>query len=97
MDWPCTAGYVRAIAEHLGIPIYFPWREGGFARELDRNDAPTAPIRFETPDGLSYAGGNGPAGTCGLFPQTSADLLVPKIPNGGGRSSCVVVASRRRL
>ena len=76
MDWPCTAGYVRAIADHLGIPVYFSWREGGFARELDRNDAPTAPIRFETPDGLGQAGGNGPAGTRGLFPQTAADLRV---------------------
>ena len=23
MDWPCTAGYVRAIAEHLGLRVYF--------------------------------------------------------------------------
>ncbi len=76
MDWPCTAGYVRAIADHLGIPLFFSWREGGFARELDRADAPTAPIRFETPDGIGIAGGNGPAGTRGLFPQTAADLRV---------------------
>jgi len=76
MDWPCTAGYVRAIADHLGIPIYFSWREGGFARELARADAPTAPILFETPSGIGRAGGNGPAGTRGLFPQTSFDLRV---------------------
>lgn len=76
MDWPCTPGYVRAIAAHVGIPVYFSWREGGFARELDRTDAPTAPIRFETPDGIGQAGGNGPAGTRGLFPQTAADLRV---------------------
>ncbi len=76
MDWPCTTGYVRAIADQLGIPVYFSWREGGFARELDRADAPTAPIWFETLDGLGHAGGNGPAGTRGLFPQTSADLRV---------------------
>jgi 3'-phosphoadenosine 5'-phosphosulfate sulfotransferase (PAPS reductase)/FAD synthetase len=76
MDWPCTAGYVRAIADHLGIPIYFSWREGGFARELARADAPTAPILFETPNGIGLAGGHGPAGTRGLFPQTSPDLRV---------------------
>ena len=76
MDWPCTAGYVRAIAGHLSIPVYFSWREGGFARELDRTDAPTAPIRFETPEGIGQAGGTGPAGTRGLFPQTTADLRV---------------------
>jgi 3'-phosphoadenosine 5'-phosphosulfate sulfotransferase (PAPS reductase)/FAD synthetase len=76
MDWPCTPAYVRAIADHLRIPIYFSWREGGFARELDRSDAPTAPIRFETPDGMGSAGGNGPVGTRGLFPQTAADLRI---------------------
>ncbi|PZU06522.1 phosphoadenosine phosphosulfate reductase family protein [Sphingomonas sp.] len=76
MDWPCTAGYVGAIAGHLGIPVYFSWREGGFARELDRNGTSTAPIRFETPTGIGRAGGFGRAGTRGLFPQTSADLRV---------------------
>lgn len=76
MDWSCTAGYVRAIADHPGLRLYFSWREGGFARELDRADAPTAPIRFETPDGIGHAGGKGPAGTRGLFPQTAADLRV---------------------
>lgn len=76
MDWPCTPAYVRAIADHLTIPVYLSWRDGGFARELDRADAPTAPIRFETPEGMGSAGGNGPANTRGLFPQTSADLRV---------------------
>ncbi|WP_306286124.1 hypothetical protein [Sphingomonas sp. Ant20] len=69
MDWPCTPAYVRAIAEHFGIALYVSWREGGFARELVRDDAPTAPIAFETPTGIGRAGGNGPAGTRGLFPQ----------------------------
>ena len=76
MDWPCTPGYVRAVAAHLGLRVYFSWRDGGFARELDRNGAPTAPIRFETLGGLGQAGGNGPRGTRGLFPQTAADLRV---------------------
>lgn len=76
MDWPCTPAYVRAIADHFATPLYFSWREGGFARELDRAAAPTAPIRFETPAGLGTAGGCGPAGTRGLFPQTAADLRV---------------------
>jgi len=76
MDWPCTPGYVRAIAAHLGLQLYVSWREGGFARELDRTDAPTAPVRFETQDGIGTAGGNGRAGTRGIFPQTAADLRV---------------------
>lgn len=76
MDWPCTLGYARAIADHLGVALYVSWREGGFARELARADAPTAPVVFETPNGIGRAGGNGPAGTRGLFPQTSSDLRV---------------------
>ncbi|WP_267414236.1 phosphoadenosine phosphosulfate reductase family protein [Sphingomonas sp. GC_Shp_4] len=76
MDWPCTPAYVRAIADHLGIALYVSWREGGFARELARDDTPTAPILFETPSGIGCAGGNGPPGTRGLFPQTSPDLRV---------------------
>ena len=76
MDWPCTPAYVRAIADHLGIALYGSWREGGFARELARDEAPTAPILFETPNGIGRAGGNGPPGTRGLFPQTSPDLRV---------------------
>lgn len=42
MDWPCTGAYVRAIVDHLGIALFGSWREGGFARELDRAGAPTA-------------------------------------------------------
>ena len=72
MDWPCTPAYVRAIAQHFGIALYVSWREGGFARELTRDDAPTAPIApiaFATPTGIGRAGGNGSAGTRGSFPR----------------------------
>lgn len=74
MDWPFTAGYVRAVAAHFGVALFVSWREGGFSREMARADAPTAPIMFETPTGISHAGGHGPAGTRGLFPQVSGDL-----------------------
>ena len=76
MDWPCTPGYVHAIAKHLGIALYFSWREGGFARELARDAAPTAPILFETPNGIGYAGGHGPPARAASSPQTSPDLRV---------------------
>lgn len=76
MDWPCAPAYVRRVADHFGIALYVSWREGGIARELARNNAPTAPILFETPIGMGRAGGNGPPGTRGLFPQTSPDLRV---------------------
>lgn len=76
MDWPCTPAYVDAVAAHLGIDVFHSWRIGGFAQELDRHCAPSAPMMFETPDGLGIAGGAGPPGTRGLFPQVSADLRV---------------------
>lgn len=77
MDWPVTPAYVAALAGHFGLPLYRSWREGGFRREMDRDGAPTAPVWFETPQGrLGRAGGAGPAGVRGRFPQVSADLSV---------------------
>lgn len=77
MDWPCTASYCRAVAEHLGIPIYYSWREGGFLREMMRNGTPTAPTKFELPGGeVGTKGGQGKPGTRLKFPQVSADLSV---------------------
>ena len=75
MDWPSSEGYCEAVARALGLPIYFSWREGGFRREMLRQDAPTAPVFFETPDGgLRSVGGRGPLNTRQRFPQVSADL-----------------------
>lgn len=76
MDWPVTPAYCRAIADHLGVPLYVSFKRGGFAAEMWRTDEPTAPIVFETPDGVRVAGGKGPPGTRGRFPQVSADLKV---------------------
>ncbi len=59
MDWPCTPAYVRAVADYLRLALYRSWRIGGFARELDRQLALTAPVFFETPDGIGTAGGGG--------------------------------------
>jgi 3'-phosphoadenosine 5'-phosphosulfate sulfotransferase (PAPS reductase)/FAD synthetase len=74
MDWPCTPDYCRKVAAAFGLPIYFSWKVGGFEGEMDRRDRPTAPTRFETPDGLRQVGGAGKPGTRGLFPQVSKDL-----------------------
>jgi 3'-phosphoadenosine 5'-phosphosulfate sulfotransferase (PAPS reductase)/FAD synthetase len=77
MDWPCTCAYVRAFAAAFGVQIYFSWREGGFKREMLRNNTPTAQTHFETPEGLRNAGGkSGKLGTRRMFPQVSADLSV---------------------
>lgn len=77
MDWPVTEAYCKAVAEHFGLPLYLSWKDGGFRRELLRNQAATAPTYWECPDGtVGSAGGHGPLGTRLQFPQVSADLSV---------------------
>lgn len=76
MDWPVTESYCEAIAAHFAIPLFFSWKEGGFEQEMLRNNAPTAPIHFQAPDGLYSTGGLGPLGTRGKFPQVSGNLAV---------------------
>jgi len=68
MDWPSTGPYVAALARDFSLPLYRSWREGGFEREMLRDTAPTAPVVFETPDGVIKAGGQGPEGTRLRFP-----------------------------
>jgi DNA sulfur modification protein DndC len=76
-DWPFTPAYVRALGKHLGIPVYFSWREGGLHRELNRRNQRTAPVHFETPDGEKVAGGiNGPLNTRLRWPALSSNLSV---------------------
>jgi len=83
MDWFCTEDYCRKFAEAFDVPIYFSWKEGGFEREMLREESATAQNHFEYPSdeddnivecGLS--GGKGPNGTRRKFPQVSADLSV---------------------
>ncbi len=76
MDWPITKDYCRKFAEALGLPIYFSWREGGFEREMMRDNQRTASVVFEKPDGTTGRSGGerGPLGTRRKFPQQSASL-----------------------
>jgi len=75
MDWPCTTAYCRAVTQALDMPLYLSWREGGFLREMLRDGTPTAPIRFQTPEGLvQQVGGTGQPGTRLRFPQVTANL-----------------------
>lgn len=75
MDWSCTCAYVKAIAAHFGSPLYYSWKVGGFEREMLRENARTAPVRFETPGG-HVGGTGGKLGTRRKFPQFSADMRV---------------------
>jgi len=76
MDWPCTRAYCRAVAQAFGVPVYFSWKVGGFEREMLRDGTPTAPTRFETPDGVREIGGRGDPDVRLQFPQVSPDLSV---------------------
>lgn len=77
MDWPVTESYCRAFAQALGLPIYFSWKQGGFEREMLRDESPTAPMFWEDVDGYRKSkGGDGPLGTRLKFPQVSPDLAV---------------------
>jgi 3'-phosphoadenosine 5'-phosphosulfate sulfotransferase (PAPS reductase)/FAD synthetase len=57
MDWPVTPSYCAKFAAEFNVPIYFSWREGGFLREMLRDDKATARTHFETPAGLQTVGG----------------------------------------
>jgi hypothetical protein len=75
MDWPITQSFAATVANALGVSFTTSWREGGFLREMTRQQAPTAPVWI--PDyagGHRRIGGNGPLGTRMKFPQVSADL-----------------------
>lgn len=77
MDWPVTRAYCKAVADAFGVPIYFSWKEGGFLREMLRENQRTAANTFETPDGTVTIGGDkGKESTRRKFPQVSADLSV---------------------
>ncbi len=78
MDWPCTSDYCRKLCAALGVRLLFQWRVGGFEREMNRENALTAPVRFERQDGtIGEAGGKrGKRSTRKKFPQVSANLSV---------------------
>lgn len=75
MDWGVTEAYCRAYAKAKGYTIRFQWKHGGFYREMNRNEEPTAPTSFELPNGtIGTIGGKGKNGTRRKFPQVTANL-----------------------
>ena len=77
-DWEVTPDYCRKLGTAFDIPVYFQWKEGGFVREMLRENQRTAPVFFELPDGtVKHTGGNhGKPSTRKKFPQPSPDLRV---------------------
>jgi len=78
MDWEVTEDYCRKFAEAFGVKIYFAWKEGGFKKEMYRENALTAPTTFEIPEGgtKTIGGVRGKLTTRRKFPQVSPDLNV---------------------
>ena len=76
MDWECTEDYCRKFAAAFNVPIFFSWKDGGFEGEMLRQNNPTRPNYFETPDGILQSGGKGKPNTRLLFPQLSENLSV---------------------
>jgi len=78
MDWKCTGSYCQAFAKAFGVTFRRSWKVGGFEREMLRENAKTAPNKFEDDsDNIIECGGvRGNFNTRRKFPQVSADLSV---------------------
>ena len=77
-DWEVTPDYCRKLGQAFGIPVLYQWKEGGFVREMLRENSLTAPVHFELPDGTTerVGGERGKPSTRRKFPQPSPDLRV---------------------
>ena len=75
-DWEVTPDYCLKLGTAFGVPVYYQWKEGGFEREMLRENSLTAPIFFELPDHtICQTGGEkGKPSTRRKFPQPSPDL-----------------------
>lgn len=77
MDWTITPAYCEAFAQEMGLTLRHSWKVGGFEREMCRDNEPTAPTKYELPNGtVGQTGGKGKGGTRMKFPQVAADLKV---------------------
>lgn len=76
MDWPVTEAYCRAVATHLGIPIFFQWRDGGFEAELTKNNARSGGVFFDDGKQTVYlpTGDRAKESTRGKYPMPGSDL-----------------------
>jgi 3'-phosphoadenosine 5'-phosphosulfate sulfotransferase (PAPS reductase)/FAD synthetase len=78
MDWPVTETYVRVTGEALGLPVRFQWRDGGFEKEMLRNNSPTGDVFYQDIEGnvVHLPTKKANLNTRLKFPQVSADLSV---------------------
>lgn len=78
MDWEITHDYCQKFADAFGVPIFFSHKEGGFKREMMRDQQLTAPIHFQDENHEWHQTGGiaGKLNTRLKFPQVSPDLSV---------------------
>lgn len=78
-DWEVTPDYCRKLGEAFGVPVFYQWKEGGFMREMIRENTTTAPVHYERVNGdviIIDSREGGKASTRRKFPQPSPDLRV---------------------
>jgi 3'-phosphoadenosine 5'-phosphosulfate sulfotransferase (PAPS reductase)/FAD synthetase len=79
MDWPVTRSYCSAVADAFGLPFILAWRDGGYLKEILKEDARSASIMWTTPDGdldMFATTDRAKVATRRMFPQQSPDLSV---------------------
>jgi 3'-phosphoadenosine 5'-phosphosulfate sulfotransferase (PAPS reductase)/FAD synthetase len=76
MIWPFESGYVDALAAHFDLPVFRQYKQGGFEREMLRENSLTAPTCFQLGSGdwQQRGGVRGKLSTRRMFPQVSANL-----------------------
>ncbi len=78
MDWPCTHGYIQALGDALGLPVFFSWRSAGLEGEMLRENCGSRPIVFFDGTGrqITLDSSRSQPNTRLRFPQVSASLSV---------------------
>jgi len=78
MDWVVTKGYCKAYAKAFNVPIFFSWKDGGFKREMLRENQTTGDMLFEDENHnvirMEARQGERYETTRRKFPQVTADL-----------------------
>lgn len=74
MDWAVTSDYCKAVSDHFGLEYYESWREGGFEREILKDNDVSGGYYFDTPEGTRYKSSTAGPNTRLKFPQVTADL-----------------------
>lgn len=77
MDWIFMESYVKKLAHHFDIPLYYSWLDGGFKGEMLKNNSFSKSHLVETPSGLIELERDkkrSRPGTRMRFPQQAADL-----------------------